>query len=62
MKIESESEGGGEGGLGLGDRILLDKTDKLRELNFGDFIPLPQVRSSSLVSHSIEDSSLLRGI
>ena len=62
MKIKSENERESEGGLGLGDRVLLDKTDKLRELNFGDFIPLPQVRSSSLVSYSIEKSYLLRGI
>lgn len=30
-------------GAGLGNRTLLDKMDKLRELGISDIVPLPQV-------------------
>jgi hypothetical protein len=32
---------------GLGNRALLDKMDKLRELGISNMVPLPQVRPSS---------------
>ncbi len=38
---EEIAEMGGE--IGLGDAALLDKIDKLRELNTDEHVPLPQV-------------------
>ncbi len=36
------------GEIGLGDQATLNKIDKLRELNVGTIIPLPQVSQTNL--------------
>ena len=41
--VEMTTSKTAKSGAGLGNRTLLDKMDKLRELGISDIVPLPQV-------------------
>lgn len=43
------SSGNDKPGQGLGNRVLLDKVDKLRELGISHLVPLPQVSHQDAV-------------
>jgi hypothetical protein len=42
---------------GLGNQTLLAKIDKLRELNVGTIVPLPQVSATYCLSTSLAPTS-----